>query len=684
MDNQPVSLLSALADSLSAAAQYNQNDQMPPAAILWPDKERQWAALLPLLRPRLPLLTLGDYDPHTRTGPAYWLRCLIDGALPDDALPPHSIPIIYLPGYGKQDLRAIEECPQPLQPLAELQYRGALWVHRNGRDWTVAGFLHSLGVAVGSDQATKEALARALPKLAAEPVAPLKQAAPLKAGFLNQLLHPDAVRQLLLWLNDPEGFQNSLDNAAWGAFVALCQQKYGFHPVKDGPLLAATKLGSQQSDWELVWQRFMEMPAAYPGLSTLLAQARPPQQSLFAEPLPYWPQDTQIAEAKLGEQLKQLRNETPPAARAAIAALEAKHGPRRQWVWAKLNQSPLAMALQHLVTLAEMTAKPLGGGTLAQLAQAYTAWGWQVDAAVLAALALVSKVEDVAAAKAAILPLYRPWLETAAINMQKLALTDTAAFPAARELPLIEHGTCILFCDALRFDLAQRLKESLADAGFDVMIEWRVAALPAVTATAKPAISPVAAAITGGNPGFEPVVRETGSAVNAAQLRKLLSEAGYQVLAADNLGAPGDKAWTEFGAIDQYGHQHGWKIAHHLTGELQTLSERVKSLLDYGWQQVVIITDHGWLLLPDGLPKVELPLHLTMARKGRCAILKEGADGNQQIVPWHWDASVRVAVAAGIGCYEAGKEYEHGGISPQECIVPLLIVTPPAGAISPE
>ncbi len=61
-------------------------------------------------------------------------------------------------GYGKQDLRAIESCPKPLQPLAELQYRGTLWVHRNGRDWTVAGFLHNLGIPVLADNETKMAL----------------------------------------------------------------------------------------------------------------------------------------------------------------------------------------------------------------------------------------------------------------------------------------------------------------------------------------------------------------------------------------------------------------------------------------------------------------------------------------------------------------------------------------------
>lgn len=677
----------ALVEAIRQASVYNKNDQIPPIVVLWTDEDQQWQALLPQLRTRLPLLTFDHerYAPEERRGPAYWLRCMLAGSLAEDHLPENETPIIYLPGVGKADLRAVEECPKPLQSLAELQHRGALWTQRNGRDWTIASFLQNkeggLGIAVGADQATKEAMLQALPKLAREPLARLRQAAPLKAPFFYELLNPDAVRRLLLWLNAPGDYPQQISPAEWHSFCSLCQQKYGFHPEKDGPVTAGQLLGEQKGEWPVVWQRFLEAPEAYPQLPALLAQARPVQLSLFAEPLPYWPQDTQTAENKLRDRLKQLRHETAPAARTAIVELEKEHGPRREWVWAKLSQSPLAMALEYLTLLAEMTEKSLTGSSVAQLAQAYTEWGWQVDSAVLSALAAVAKAEDVMAVKAAILPLYRPWLETAAGSMQKLAAADMAPFRASGKLPAMPNGSCILFCDALRFDVARRLQDGLTAVDLEVMIDWRIAALPTVTATAKPAISPVAAAIIGGQPNFEPVTKATGAVVNIYNLRKLLQEAGYQVLAADDLGDPGGKAWTELGAIDQYGHQNGWKIAHHVGGELAALQERVQALLHYGWKQVVIVTDHGWLLLPDGLPKVELPLHLTLARKGRCAILKEGSSSDQQVVPWHWAETVHMAVATGIGCYEAGKEYDHGGISPQECIVPLMVVTAPVGDV---
>jgi hypothetical protein len=92
------------------------------------------------------LLTLGDYDPVTRTGPAIWLRCVIEPVVraekfPDLAWPSGTVPVIYIPGVSRQTLRAVEDCPEPLKPLVELQYRGTVWMQKNGKDWTIRAFL---------------------------------------------------------------------------------------------------------------------------------------------------------------------------------------------------------------------------------------------------------------------------------------------------------------------------------------------------------------------------------------------------------------------------------------------------------------------------------------------------------------------------------------------------------------
>jgi hypothetical protein len=90
---------------------------------------------------------------------------------------------------------------------------------------------------------------------------------------------------------------------------------------------------------------------------------------------------------------------------------------------------------------------------------------------------------------------------------------------------------------------------------------------------------------------------------------------------------------------------------------------------------VTIVTDHGWLLIPGGMRKTELPAQLAEVKKGRCARLKHGAITELPTVPWHWDRDVRIAVAPGITCFEAGKVYEHGGVSPQECVIARVVVS---------
>lgn len=119
-------VIEALARSLAAAAKHNSNDVMEPSAVLWTDQDSQWRAIIPALRRLLPqLLTYGAYDPEHRTGPSIWLRCVVDGALETPDIPDGATPIIYLPGVSRQALRAVQECPDSLKPLVELQYRGS-------------------------------------------------------------------------------------------------------------------------------------------------------------------------------------------------------------------------------------------------------------------------------------------------------------------------------------------------------------------------------------------------------------------------------------------------------------------------------------------------------------------------------------------------------------------------------
>jgi len=676
-------LLDALVAALHRAADYVKHDADAPACVLWTDEKRQWEPLLPRLRERLPaLLTHGIYDPEMRTGPAIWMRCMVARSLPDTAQwPDDTVPVLYLPGIGKGDLRAVETAPHELQPLAELQYRGVIWNQPQGqRDWTVFSFLSNasggLGIEVLKDGPTQEMLLHALPALADVPLARLRAEAPLRAAWLRGLLLPDVPLALLRWLNDPPSARAALDGARWLAFAATCIEQYAFAPDRDGPLTAAASLVKREGAWAGVWGRFAESPATYPGVVDALRRAPRPPQSLFgATTMETDPAANETAETALRNALAALGADDPSGARATVRALNAEHGMRRKWVWATLGQAPLAHALVPLVRLAEATATPLAGGSVAGIVAAYASGGWKADAAALDALAGVSDGPDVGAVKGAVHALYRVWLRDAAEVFQTAVRENPDEYsPPPRVVGPPEAGVCVLFADGLRYDVGKRLVSRLHDRGHEATVTPRLAALPPVTPTAKPAVSPVAG-LLGAGTGFGLVAADTGKTLNIEPFRALLVGAGYQILRGEETGDPHGAAWTEAGALDSYGHAQGWKLARRVTEEAGELADRIAALLAAGWREVRVITDHGWLLLPGGLPKAELPVGLTDEKKGRCARLKPGATWESgQSVPWHWDAAVRMAVAPGISCFEAGKEYEHGGLSPQECVTPVVTV----------
>ncbi len=114
------------------------------------------------------------------------------------------MPVVYLPGVSRAAVKVREECPKAVLPLVGLHYRGEFFA-RKGEDWTVSAFLQSaLGVVVGQDAATREAVLRSVEQLAAVPTAKLRRDSPLRWEWLDRLDHPDPDRAVLTWLSDAE------------------------------------------------------------------------------------------------------------------------------------------------------------------------------------------------------------------------------------------------------------------------------------------------------------------------------------------------------------------------------------------------------------------------------------------------------------------------------------------------
>jgi hypothetical protein len=650
-----------------------------PVALLWTDSDRQWAGLMARLQIALPqVFTLGPYNPAARTGPAVWLRCVVDRALPDVQLVDGAVPILYLPGVARQALRAGEDCPRELQPLVELLYRGRAWHQRNGRDWTVDAFLVSedgLGLDVAQDARTREAAMRSLALLAETPLDGLRGHR-LEGDDFDRLAVSDPIRDLLRWMSVGDAFRTSENEARWKAFCGVCISEFKLDPDKKSPADCALALVEGSGKWASVWQRFKEAPKLYPGVSQLLREL-PGQLRLGFDP-ERSPRINEEAEQRLRKELEAVAQLPHVSALAKVLALEADHGRRRAWVWAQLGETPLAIALEPLGRLAALASVTLGGANLDAAISGYAKEGWRCDRAALEAMSSVKAPADVVLVGKVVRALYLPWLDGSARHFQSLVQQADASARAMVTGVEHEKDVCLLFADGLRFDVAGILQERLEAKGLRARLSHRMAPLPTVTSTAKPFSTLSHDALDGGDDtvDFNPRMRGTGYPATAQRLREDMARRGLDLLGDETRpakqGATG--GWVETGRLDELGHSMGARVASQLDTELEVLIDRICGLLESGWTRIRVVTDHGWLLVPGGLPRVELPSHLAASKWSRCATVKGDSKPNVPVYSWHWNAHVRIASPPGVGSFAANTEYSHGGVSPQECVVPELVV----------
>ncbi|WP_029450763.1 BREX-1 system phosphatase PglZ type B [Clostridium algidicarnis] len=664
-------------NSLKSSANYNPESSTKPSCILWTDKERKWEPIIDRLKTNLnEVLVLGEYNPEERIGPAIWIRVAIAGKAKEYKLPYGEIPIIYLPGVSRQDLRAIEQCPEELKPLAELQYRGVIWSQINARDWTLLAFLKSnrggLGLDVSQDEDSLSAMDRAIVKLLDENVEILR-GMHLDKDFFNSLISgKDIDKEMLMWLSNPDYFKEEKTKEEWAAFNDICISRFGFNAETDGVLLAAEKIGNKDSSWESIWDRFCEAPSKYEAIPNLLTKIVMPLLS-DNERFPQW---NEQEESRLRKELLNLDGLTEQDAKNEVLRLEKEHGARVSSVWSELNEAPLACSLKHLGFVASMTKLDIKG-TFKDIESIQDEVGWKIDYAVIDAYKCVIKKEDVEAISKAIRAIYLPWLDRNARNLQSLVREN--GYPVNKEIhPQNTKSYCYCFVDGLRYDIAKKLKERLESSSIKVKQNITWASLPTVTATCKPAIMPINESFIGDdidNSDFNPFIKDNNQPATYQRIVKLLIDQDYIVIGKNQLDVKGDKAWYECGNIDEDGHNLGLRIISNIDRYLNDIVEEIEGLFMAGWESIELVTDHGWLLMPLGLPKISLPNSLSESKWGRCASIKPGSVFDEALYPWYWNNTVHFALADGVSCYRNGIEYTHGGISIQECLTLNMTLT---------
>jgi hypothetical protein len=688
-----------IVESVRSSASYNSAAESKPACILWTDKEELWLPSIHSLREALPeLLTLGGIDRDSRTGPGIWIRCAIAGRLEEFVCPAGNVPVVYVPGFCRQDLRPSDDCPDALKPLVELQYRSVFWSRSNSKDWTVYSYFseaEGLGLNLPDTPENRarvmERLHMSLPELLEMEESEVAKKAENLLNYIKTIVLEDPVKAVLSWLGNKEDFIREANGDQWRAFAEHCRDNLEFDPELHAPEAVSEKLARHEGEWGKVWRRFCEAPGneIYLGVHGLLEKLPSPKtakKSPIPDGFPKWNAER---EKDLRAALTKLRVSQPDFARDAIIKLELAHSPRREFPWAGVGKAPLAKALEHLAAAASASRDcPVNGGGVKDLEDGYVGGGWKVDDGVARAFAELSTSSDRDALSWAVRSFYIDWLRGSARRLQELA--ETAAYPGDR--PYVdavqdyEPGDCILFVDGLRFDVAKSLSAVLRDGGFLVTEEPVWGALPSVTATGKYAVSPVRGLITGKDSAdFQPVIRESGRELDSKSHASLLQREGWTVIKElidfDGLG----KGWHEYGNIDHDGHHYfAPEFASKLKEHTQAIGVRVEELFERGWIRVFVVTDHGWLSMPKSLEKAAPPPGVTVKLSGRCASVTPGAQIEHRKLAWHWNPDQFYVYPDGVCSFTANQEYAHGGLSLQECLTLRLVATKPAGSATGE
>lgn len=676
------SIYDKVTQALKQAENHNSNLMVKPEVILWPDPENQWTDVIEILQQEMPQLILyGSYEPAKKQGPSIWLKCMVAKMLPEANWSDGVIPIIYMPGVAKSDLRNVEEAGLDFQPLIEYQYTGVLFMQENGREWSILAFvenpLNGLGLKVLKDIATKDALKKSLPTIFQDSEI-LHGKTILDAEFLNNLLFPDLIPNLLKWMCKGDSFLKQMDSGRRDVFINLCKNQYEFEPDHKDIISIVKKLGEQKGNWKYVWQLYANAPKKYTEIEDLLRSAKPADLGIgvFAIPQESWPQVNEIAEEKLLTDLTKVATLLPKEATSKLIALEESNQNRRTWIWNELGKSPLANSLQYLAEMAKTCTAAFPSSSIEELKDYYISKGLHADQSMRKALAAVKSEKDKKAVKSIIQLIYQPWLELITNKFQSHIAQDADIF--TKQEAKIETENYVLFVDAFRYELAEEFNQRLKRLKYKVALKSNWSAIPSLTPTAKPNVSPIAISVskTSEIVEFRPQLSNGKDLQTAVFREQLLANGFTHVTNPGDINATG-KSWQEIGDIDTKGHEEQADMVKRIEELFDQIHEALDVAFEKGVKQIKIVTDHGWLLMPGGLPKTQLNAGLAETRWGRCALIKDGAVTDLLHLPWRWNSSIFIAYAPGINFFKINEEYAHGGISIHECLVPEMIIENP-------
>jgi hypothetical protein len=244
----------------------------------------------------------------------------------------------------------------------------------------------------------------------------------------------------------------------------------------------------------------------------------------------------------------------------------------------------------------------------------------------------------------------------------------------------------VVIVDALRYDCALEIRERLRLP--ETALAPALACIPTRTWAGMTALLPLAGEPLRFEPGpGEGRLRSAKTGANFADrqtrlqlLRERVGATCMEITEAEGAPRP-PKPLPDilcvFGheTIDSLGHDNTSDLIRHLHIEVERLVRLVGKLHQWGYPEVHLLTDHGFVMTSDEVPPpvVPIPADRALVAKGRYAILAEGAVVDAKTFPFPLDPTVRVAVPPGMACFKEEKSFAHGGVAVQEVVIPHLV-----------
>ena len=241
----------------------------------------------------------------------------------------------------------------------------------------------------------------------------------------------------------------------------------------------------------------------------------------------------------------------------------------------------------------------------------------------------------------------------------------------------------VVIVDGLRYDNALEIKDALS--GLNVSVEPLQTALPTITPIGMTAILPLdPAEITLEIKNNYPHPKAKGKDTSIRENRlAILADFGADCQPIEDvenaadcpLGLGNLLVVSGHEEVDSIGHGSSANLIRHVDREIERLVRLVRKLHQWGYPEVHIITDHGYILLNEDKlpPEVKCDKEWCLVLKERFALLPAGAAVPLATLPFPWDDQVRVAVPPGLAFFKAEKSFSHGGATLQELIIPHLI-----------